>query len=184
MSEVVHIITMPSRRDSIMKEMERHEINAVYWPAVHGPKPIENINKAHKTIIRWAKENNKERILIGEDDLRFFGEPGEGFKYFLDNRPKEPYDIYLSSFYSGTRMEGLRVKGIAGLTLYECSSSFYDGFLSLPDTRHIDKAIGTSDARIFVSPKFCTYQEPGFSFQRKRYADDSVKLKDQPIFGQ
>lgn len=184
MSDVVHIITLPSRRKSIGQEMDRHGVTAIYWEGVTSGQPIHNINASHKAIVQHAKDSGMERIIIAEDDCRFFGEPGEGFKYFLDNRPTEPYDLYLSSFYSGDRLPGNRVKNIAGLTLYEVHSRFFDTYLSVRNDHHIDRLLSTTQGRFFVSPKFCTFQQKGYSYQRKRWADDSNRLIGQPIFGQ
>lgn len=182
MSDVVHIISLRERRQSIEAEMDKHGITAVYWNGITEFNAIKNINLSHKEIVNFAKENNLPSILVAEDDMRFFGGPGKGFKYFLENRPKEDYDLYLSSFYSGDRLEGNRIKNVAGLTLYECMASFYDTFLSVPNDRHIDRAISTVGGKFFVSPMFCTFQQPGYSYQRKRWADDNKRIEKQPKF--
>lgn len=184
-STTVNIITSPARENDIRMEMEKHGISAMYWPWVRGEgSPIKNINKAHKNLIRYAKKNNLSSILCGEDDCRMFGEKGEAFHYFLSNRPKEEYDIYLSSYYGKEKWSGVKLREFAGMTLYEVKSCYYDIFLSLPDARHIDRAISSSGARIFCCDKFCTFQANGFSYQRRRNVDDSYLLRGKPIFGQ
>ena len=178
----INIISLPrrqDRREQVIKQMEAEKCQYRFFDGIELPSRIKGINLAHKSVIRWAKEQGLEYVIVAEDDLRWTGTGA--CKYFLDNIPLD-YDLYVGSYYSGSHDENFVVKKFRGLTLYACHSRYYDKFLSLPDIMHIDGAIDISGAKIIVSPLFVATQEPGFSDQRKRYADDSNKMKGKELY--
>lgn len=163
------------REKSFIEQMKQEGCEYFVWPGVMAKPKLAGINAAHRQIIRYAKENNLPEVCIAEDDFKFTA-PGS-WKYFLDNKPQE-YDIYTSSYYSGKHDDNFVVKGFRGLTLYCVHKRYYDTYLSLPENRHIDGAIAASGAVVVVSPKFVTFQMPGWSEQRGQFAENKIKNKE------
>lgn len=177
----LNIITLKERFLSVLKEMKDHKINARYWSGITDSQiPKTNISRAHKKVVRYAKEAGLPFVVIAEDDIRFYAKGA--YQYFLDNMPKD-FDLYLGSYYTGIQ-EGNIVKGFRGLTLYVCSARFYDKFLSADESKHIDGALNTVGGKFVVCDKFCAYQEPGYSFQRKTMVNDNSRLNGKPKYGE
>lgn len=182
METVINIISLPKRQDrreAIIKQMEHQKCAYRFWDGVTGKVAKTNISKAHKQIVDWANRESLPEVAICEDDLLFSGTGA--WDYFLANKPKE-FHVYVGSYYSGSHDENNAVTGFRGLTLYILNSSFYEKFLSLPETMHIDGALAVSGAKIVVSPLFVAVQAPGFSDQRKRHAEN--KLVGKQMYGQ
>jgi len=179
----INIISLPKRtdrRESIIKQMELEGITSYkIWDGIPHVQPKIGINRAHKQIIQYAKDNNLPEIIIAEDDLVWSG--SGAWKYFLDNKPND-FDLYVGSYYSGSHDGDNIVTGLRGLTLYCCSFRFFDKFLSLPESMHIDGAISLSGAKVIVCDQFVCRQAAGFSDQRKRHAEN--KIVGQKMFGE
>lgn len=168
------------RREAVIKEMELEKCSYRFFDGITGPVAKTNISRAHKSVIQYAKDSGMEAVCVAEDDLQFTGTGA--WKYFLDNIPEE-YDIYLSSYYpDGKHDENFVVSNFRGMTLFLCHSRFYDKFLSLPEHMHVDGAISLSGALVKVCPLFVTRQAPGYSDQRKRFAENNIVGKQ--MFGQ
>lgn len=181
---IINLISLPKRHDrrvDVTRQMEMEKCSFTFWDGVEGKIPKANIHKAFKQIIKLAKDKNDVMCCIGEDDLQWCGTGA--WKYFLDNIPKD-FDVYTASYYSGSHDENFVVTGFRGMTLIIVHSRFYDKFLSLPEHIHIDSALAMSGAKIIVSPLFVATQRPGWSDQRKRYADDSKRIAKKELYGQ
>lgn len=176
---IINRISREDRRVEVTKQMEMEKCAYTFWPGIEGKIPKINIHAAHKQIVKHAKEQEISSICIAEDDLVWSG--SGAWKYFLDNQPKDA-DAYVGSYYSGSHDENFVVKGLCGLTLYIIYAKAYDLFLSLPEHRHIDSAFGNSGAKIIVSPLFVCRQSSGYSDQRKRFCDDSKRLKNKNMY--
>jgi hypothetical protein len=171
---IINIISLPKRierREAVIKQMEHEKCSYRFFDGVAGPVAKTNISRAHKSVIQFAKDNNMNEVCVAEDDLIFSG--SGGWKYFLENKPSD-FDLYVGGYYSGTHDDKFVVSGLRGLTLYICSARFFDKFLSLPETMHIDGALAASGAKIIVSPLFVCFQAPGFSDQRKRHTENKI----------
>ncbi len=179
---IINIISLPKstqRREAIIKEMEREKCSYRFFDGVTGPVAKINISRAHKSVIQYAKDSDMDFVCVAEDDLQFSGTGA--WEYFLDNIPHS-FDIYVGSYYSGVHDKDCIVTGFRGLTLYIVAKSFYDKFLSLPETMHIDGALAVSGAKIIVSPLFVCRQAPGYSDQRKRHTENNITGKQ--MFGE
>lgn len=171
------------RYANLLNELLKEDItDYLIWPGVIKQEPKEGICKAFKNIVQYAKDKKLDSVLIAEDDICFYGNGG-AFNYFCNNIPAE-FDLYVGSYYSGEHGDDLVVKGFRGMTLVLIHERFYDRFLGIPETFHIDGGCAVSGAVIKVSPKFVCYQMKGFSDQRKRYADDSLKHRNKIKFGE
>lgn len=176
---VVNLARRRERREAVTKELEAQGCSYVFWQGKEGPDTKKNIHAAFKPIIEFHKKIGAEMVCVAEDDLKFTA--ATSWQYFLDNIPKD-FDVYCSSYYSGTHDENFIVKGFRGNTLLIIHSRFFDRFLALSDKDHLDGAIARSGAKVIVSPKFCAIQTPGYSDQRRRMADDSKRLIGKEIF--
>lgn len=139
--------------------------------------------RAFKRIVRWAKENNLDRVTIGEDDL-VFSSPN-AWKYYVANIP-EDYDIYYGGIYDGEISEGRIVKGYAGHTIITVHNRFYDFFLSADEEPlHLDRWLGQycSEYKFIVCIPFVVTQIQGYSDNHKNMANHSSFLENMKLYG-
>lgn len=131
----------PARLTRMHNEMKRQGIEEYkLWPFVHiANKPRRSaITQAHKNIVRWADEEGVEEVTILEDDA-WFPSSG-GWKYYIENKPKEPFDLYLGGITRGEVKDGI-TKRFTGAFCYTISSKFFSTFLSVNDDLDIDGAM-------------------------------------------
>lgn len=164
--EIVHIINLITRQDrliSVVNQSRWQKFPVMVWTGIEGNlTQAQNINEAHKQIVRWAKEKKMPRVIIAEDDIMFTGPTG--FKYFLSQIP-ESYDLFLSMIYAGEVVENKMLNGFSGLTMYVVHERFYDFFLSIPDNVHIDRWLGqfAFEKEYFVCHPYVCKQTGGYS---------------------
>lgn len=161
--------TRIARALSIVKQSKRFGFPVRFWEGEIGRFSYIGINRAFKKIVSYAKERDLHMITIGEDDL-VFTSPG-AWKHYLNNIP-DSFDLYLGGIYAG-QLEGNRiVNGYSGHTLITVHQRFYDFFLSMPDTDHLDRALGNHahEKEYIVSLPFCVRQSGGYSDNHGRIA--------------
>lgn len=178
----VHIIHNSDRLDRykvLMLELEKQGIKEYeLFPSVYDSiAPYYGINKAHKNVIQYAKDNGLESIIVAEDDVKFFGLGA--FDYWVANRPKD-FDVWLAGIYLGEISNGITER-FTGLTLYECHSRFYDTFLSLDEYEHIDIAMAYKGLFKVCEP-FIVRQHNGFSDNEKRHMNYDFIFDNRPIY--
>lgn len=187
---VIHIIHLPNdpkyphreeRERSVIEQMEMESCSYRFWPGIVEKQRKVGINKAHKQIVRYAKDKNLPFVIIAEDDLVWYSQGS--WKYFLNNMPYD-FDIFLSSYYHGIVDANNEISSFSGLTLYAVAKRFYDKYLSIPEHMHIDTGISLIGGKFIVCPKFVTFQRKGYSEQRGRIVDDSKRHIGKPIYGQ
>lgn len=161
-----NIISNPQRTvrvDRLHNEMKRQGIaDYKMWPSVHIPtKPTRTaISQAHKQIVRWALIEELEEVCIFEDDIWF--PAGDGFKYFIDNKPKVPYDLYLGGVARGKIDENKMTARYTGQFCYFIHSDFYTTFLSADENLDIDGAM-SGLGKYFVCDPMAAFCYPGWS---------------------
>lgn len=181
-----HIISNPERTqrvEQLKKELERQGI-AEYklWPSIHvSDKPRRTgISRAHKQIVKWADEEGLEEVCIMEDDIWFPAE--DGWQYFLDNKPKVPFDLYLGGIYRGQIDENKKVNRYTGQICYIIHERFYDTFLRADENLDIDGAMsGKGD--FYVCYPFAVICHPGWSDNVMRNMDYNHLLKGKEVRG-
>jgi hypothetical protein len=147
-----------------------------FWDAiVLKDSVVKSINASHKMIVRWAKDNGKEYVVIAEQDLFFTSK--NSWKYFLDNMPKS-FDIYLASTY----IVPISNNKICGFHCYIVHSKFYDTFLSVDDNLHIDTAVGDLGGDYHFCYPFPCLQRIGFSANNHAIVDYNKLLKEEDIY--
>lgn len=147
------------RKKTLLKELATQGITdyEIIQPEIDQKKqPFENINLAHKSLVRMAKEKGMEEIAIAEDDVMFTHPTA--WKYFLDNKPQD-YTVYVAATYLMPPSQNL----LTGFQLYIVHNSFYDAFLSVPEKVHIDNAICDLKSNHKICYPFVALQHPGYS---------------------
>lgn len=182
----IHIIHLrgtdysQERFNSFTKEMNEQGIeNYKVWDGIHDANKVRAISRAHKQIVHYAKENNLPEICIAEDDVIFTGKGA--FDYYIQNKPTE-FDLWLGGCSNVLKKEDDYITNFRGLTLYTVHESFYDKFLSVPETINIDaglKGLG----KYYLSPKVVCSQKSGYSYHKKRHTDYSHLLKQYDVYG-
>jgi len=151
MSETLHILHPKSRSDRYLLLMEE-----LIEQGIEDHRLFDNpigqsmrdrrklISSGHKKIVQYAKDCGFKKVIIAENDLKFFG-PG-AWKYYLENTP-EDYDIYFGMIYDGQIENNRVVSKASGFTLYTVHERFYDAFLGINSDSHIDLAITSQHAQ-------------------------------------
>lgn len=142
---------------------------------------VKSINASHKMIVRWAKENNMNRVVIAEQDIEFTHPTA--WEYFLKNVP-DKFGIYLACSYIKNAVPNSDVVNnlICGFHLYILDSSCYDAFLSVPDDQHIDVAVGGLGLDVKFCKPFPALQRSGFSANNKTIVNYNAILKEEEIY--
>jgi hypothetical protein len=177
---VIHLANRYDRERTLEKEMKEQDvIDYRVWDGIIDPKtPSRGISKAHKQIVKYARNNSLHEILIAEDDLKFTSKGA--FKFFLKNKPKD-FDIYLAGIYIGKINDDNTVKDFSGLTCYIINQRFFDTFLSMPEQCNIDRCLKNKGKFIVCNP-FAVIQYHGFSDNVKRYCNYDSYLIGRKLF--
>ncbi len=182
---VPNIISNPkiiSRVNQLTKEMERQGVKEYkLWPSIQiANKPRRTgISRAHKQIVEWALNEGLEDVCIMEDDVWF--PASDGWQYFLDNKPKTPYDLYLGGIYRGEIKEG-KVHRYTGQICYFIHEKFYTTFLGVDEMLDIDGAMsGLGD--FHVCYPFAAICYPGYSENTSGMMDYTHLLTGRDIRG-
>lgn len=192
-NDTLNIIHLPNnelyphrkeREDSFLKQIKEQNIKDYnIWEGVFNPdNTIQAVSQAHKQIVRAAKEQNRPRVIIAEDDFSFTNKGA--WQYFLNSIP-EKYDVFLSHIYHGKyELDTGKLKGpFASLTLYSVHNRFYDKFLSMPEDKHLDLVMNIAwRYDIFVCLPMVCRQINGYSENNKEYKNWIEKEKDKPMF--
>jgi len=167
------------RLSKLMEELDRQGITDFeFWDAIYLNSVKAGINAAHKQIVEYAKLAEWNEVCIAEDDLQFTN--GKSWEYFLAHKPKD-FDIYLSMIYLGQPDENNEVKEFTGMTMYVVHSRFYDTFLSVDPSEHIDRALSEIGGKYVVCSPFVAKQYNGFSSNTGKM-ENYDKLLENRIF--
>lgn len=182
-------VILDSRRvekyDLLIAELKRQgltEADYEIWPCLLFPTVVQSISASHKMIVRQAKEEGVESIIVAEDDLMFLS--ADGWKYYRSKKPSY-FDLYLGGCYSELK-DGLDnerymyTREPIGLHLYEIHSRYYDKFLATDEAKHIDTE--QRDGIFKVCYPMVALQRPGFSSNNMAWADYNTLLKPEDIF--
>jgi len=186
MKEIIHIIHLRNtdysneRFNSFTKEMHEQGIEHYkVWDGIHDANRVRGISRAHKQIVQYAKDNGLPEICIAEDDLCFLA--NGAFDYYLHNKPTE-FSIYMGGLSNILKREEDYITDFRGMTLYTVHESFYNRFLSIPETVNIDAGLKGLGKYYLCSKVVCS-QRAGFSYHKKRHKDYSHLLKQYNVYG-
>lgn len=168
---IIHLSQRTDRQVHLMEEIKQQGIEEYkLWEGrVDLTTPKAGILKAHKQIVRWARERNMEKILIAEDDVKFTFK--NAFEHFLNNEPAD-YDLYLGGIFYGEVKSDFTVSDFAGATMYIIKRAFFDIFLSLSETINsdFDRELAHKGKYVVCNP-FVVTQYNGYSDNAKRHRD-------------
>lgn len=182
--DTLHIIHNNDRIDrynQLMSELEKQGISNYYlWDAIHDNRgTYQGINRAHKQIVQWAKENELPYVTIAEDDLQFFDKGA--YEYFLSNEP-EDYDLYLGGVFLGEIDSNNETEKFTGLSLYKVHSDYYNSFLHAEENEHLDIALCYEGGLFKVCNPFVVRQHNGYSFNEKRHMNYDFLFANRNVF--
>lgn len=187
---IIHNKENKVRYEHLLKQMEFAGIGTFkFYPAIFLDCPKTSVMEAHKQIIR--DNYDEPELIIFEDDI-VFTQP-DSFERFLELKDSvipAHWDVFLGSYYQISKKVRISPEidllrwGFNGMHHYAIKKKFYDTFLSLPDGKHVDRAVGNTGAMIYAPTKLLSRQmdgdEGGFSERLKRknnYAQFHSKLK-------
>jgi hypothetical protein len=178
----LNVLHLPRRKDRYINLIGQLSYVGItdyqIWEGFEFEPVVTAISQSFKRIVKDAQERGLEMVAIAEDDV-WFTHP-DSWKYFLENIP--PYfDVYLSSYYSGTETFGGRVENYRGNSLIVVHSRFYEKFLNLDESINIDNAMDGL-GEYFVCPLFAAIQFPGYSDQMKAHVDYSDRIPQHKLF--
>lgn len=181
---VINLAKRTDRLESFTKEAKEQGFEFEVQPGVifkHDRK--KGITISHKACVQKAKDLGLPMVAIMEDDCRFFGI--WAWDYFLSQIP-ESFDLFMSMVYVGSFEKNNRINSVcSGMTGYIIHERFYDRFLSLPDSCHVDREITKyhKEYEFFVCEKFVCEQSGVFSDNSLTTCDYSPLLKGRKIYG-
>ncbi len=148
------------------------------WDGIYDENPKRGIAKAHKQIIRWARDQNFPSVLIAEDDIEFT-EKGT-FEYFTKNEPQD-FDLYLGGITYGIIDKNNSVADFAVTHLYKIHQKFYNIFLSTSEENDIDRSLANKGKFLVCNP-FVAIQHNGFSDNQKKIQNYDLNFKKRKLF--
>ena len=190
----LNIINLPERIDrktDLLKMLAENGIsNFKIWNGIKEKRwPRLGILKAHKQIVRNAKECGLPFVHIAEDDIQFFGKGA--WEYYLSKLPHlegKSVDIFFSMVYAGKINSDCKLESTcSGMTLYTVYSQFYDFFLNAPEENggvHVDRYLTSFWAThdFWVCDKFVCQQSGSFSDNSKKKVDYTPLLRYRTLF--
>ena len=194
MPPILNIIHLPNRLDRLQSFMEEMQIQSIpyrVWPGVTTHTAYtnhRNISIAHKNIVRDAKEKGLPYVIIAEDDIKF--SCAGAWKYYLSQMPLS-FDLYCGVIYAGEvdpqTNRIVSTKGMSGTnTLYTISSRFFDFFLSVDESKHLDRELGRfgNINEYYVCNPMVVFQMGGMSDNHHRELHYDEYLRDIKLYGQ
>jgi len=173
------------RRKQVIKDFQRlqnvADINIERISAVENTqRPALGVAQTFKRIIKNAKDNNLEHVLIIEDDL--FVIDAQKVINSLNNVP-EDWDILLGGVYHYVpdkkyNQYWMRVKDFCSLHFIIIRDRIYDKVLAIDSrVKHMDRLLGAEVKKsvfnaYLMHPMLCQ-QRPGFSNIRKKPVNDN-----------
>lgn len=159
-ANVIHKPDRKDRYDLITKEAQKQGFEIRWWDAIVEFPPKTGICKAHKQIIRWAKEQNLPYVLVLEDDCAFTDKGA--MDRFVSTIP-EDYDIYLGGVCIKEDIPADRVlHRFCCMHCYIVHNKFYDTFLGIRENTDIETAL-IGIGKYIVHYPFLAVQHSTFS---------------------
>lgn len=178
MIHVIHNPLMEDRRLIMNYELKRQGITDFkLWPALFDKPICKGISRAHKQIVRYAKEHGLKEVTIFEDDVKFPAE--DGYQFYLDRKPKN-FDLYLGGIYRGDIKDG-KTNYFSSLHCYTVSERFYDRFLNVPESVPLDTSL-LGLGEYYVCYPFAAIQYDGWSEGEMAFSKHEGLLKGKLIY--
>lgn len=177
---VIHDHHRTDRKVLLDSEAREHNLDIRIWPAIIDPlkRGFVGISQAHKQIVRYARDMKMPMVCIGEDDLHLTDTGA--FEYFIKNIPDD-FDLYLSGIYHGKIEQDNTVKEFCALHLYIVHQRFYDCFLGVDELTNLDRGLKNRGRYVVCNP-FCAIQHPGWSDNKRRFAQYDHLLANRRLY--
>lgn len=188
-ANIIHMPARADRMENIVKQSTEQGFEYVLWPA---QKPVERektcaaISRAHKQIVRHAKDTKLREVLIMEDDVRFTA-PG-AFDYFMEQlegryvKDFGLYHIYLGGIMTGRPLESM-VRDFSGLHCYVVHEDFYDTFLGADENQHLDRWLACTKGAFHICHPMVAFQTDGYSDNSSSMEFFAGRIRKYPKFG-
>ena len=182
MKQLVNIIHSTDRYDRyklLVHEANEQGYDFRLWEGIKSQdKPAVNISKAHRRIVKFAKDTNLEEIIILEDDIKWCCKGA--FDYFINNKPKL-FDLYLATISWGRVLPDNMVLDFSGLMGYIIHNKYYNTFLSSDTKLDIDRAQARR-GQFYVCNPFAAIQYETFSDNTKRIHLNDKLFKNRNLY--
>lgn len=182
---IIHLMEREDRYELLIPQLQSQNIAdyKIWEGQVNRTDRKEGICRSHKAIVQDAKDRGLERVHIAEDDITFNCDGC--WDYYLSKIP-DSYDLFFSMVYLGEIRNGRLISVCSGFTMYTVHSRFYDFFLSIPDSVHIDRHLSlySNQFEFIVIDKFVCFQNGTRSSNNFMQCDYSSYLKGRKIYGQ
>ncbi|HQV54303.1 MAG TPA: hypothetical protein PLX17_02260 [Chitinophagaceae bacterium] len=184
---VINLMHREERKSQAEQQAKEQGFYIKFWEGIidrHDRK--RGVHLAHRQIVQDAKDNGYKMVCIAEDDILFFKSPDGklAWDYFLEKMPDE-FHTYHAMIYAGTILNNRITSLFSSLTLYIVHESFYDFYLSLPESIHLDRHLGLTANihKYMICDKFVCYQDGSKSDNNFMTCDYSSHLIGRPIYG-
>ena len=171
----LNIINMPHRTDrkvSAYREIkEQCIIDYEFRLGIKTQFNFNGVRRAHQNVVMMAKQKELPYVIIAEDDIKFLGK--EAWLYYFRNMPKD-FDLYLGGIMSGDIEDGVVKGSFSGLTLYTVHKRFYDTFLSIQSTGHLDRLLADKGRYVVCDPMVVS-QHGGYSDNHEKVIESYDK---------
>jgi len=174
---------LPEREDRfilLQRELELQNISSfkIWNGIIDEQSTVKGISLAHKQIVQYAKNSKLPSILIAEDDIKFTDQGA--FDFFLKSIPNV-FDLYLGGIIWGEIREDNSVTDFSGIMLYLIHERFYDAFLDISKSYHLDRSL-KNKGRFIVCNPMVAIQHNGLSDNSKRMMNYEVYLKGKKLY--
>lgn len=168
------VISLPHRYDRRGQFAQHAHEQGITYFFVEGIVPADPtndaqvraaINAAHRACIVRARLNAWPYALVMEDDCFF--PAADGYGHFLRHWDTEA-DVYTGGLYTGTPDADGHLTGWCGMHCYIVHQRFYDRFLEVDPTDHIDVALAKLGGRYRCCVPYAALQRSGYSDQLRK----------------
>jgi hypothetical protein len=186
----------PDRWAETVEEVKKlgNDYRLIRYEAVEDRKnPVRGNAQTFLDLIRMAKKQKREAILIGEDDMVLCDESRDGWERAVDELP-DNWDILLGGVYFIKGKEDItphlcKITDFCALHFIMVRRSAYDLVLNYEKNnygfRNIDRYIGrlgvTGKLNVYLAWPMISSQRAGYSDLRKKEVDDNKTNKKKGL---
>lgn len=175
-AQVINLPHRTDRRAEFAAMAAEHGLrDYAFVPGVEHARPAEGISMAHRACVQRAKDDGRPAVWILEDDAHFTA-PG-ALDLFRLRTLALPDDcgLFLGGVMGGDADDQGLVNWWSGLHCYVVRAFFYDHFLAVDPTKHLDHALWNSAGARVCLPYVCV--------QRKSHSDNVKRVVDYSGWG-
>jgi len=193
-SYCVHLKKRKDREKNMIKELNSFTDNWEVFDAIAMSPGYKGTSESFKSIIRQAKSNNLEHVLIFEDDVKFTSKNSKiKFQKAIDSLP-ENWDILLGGVYHLTNKEIkanghiLKVDDFSSLHCTLINKTAYDAILqhNYKGSKHLDRYLGKlskeNKINVYLTYPMVAIQYNTFSDNVKRSVNYDKLLEKFELF--